>query len=234
MESSNAKKYFLYVVLLGLLAFVLVYFFAYRKWNEEADVLVASNNQLENHVIELKGYYDQIPDYEAQMKLMGEEISKMEDKFPADVREEDIMLLALQARQDNTVVYNGINVGDRSVLLKVDASNAKDAGLENHEREIMFVSRVGSYITEGSYPDLKSMVEIINTSEYRRCITFVSFQRNEDENILEGTTEVTFYSINGTGKEYQEVSFEEYPGGLADLFGLTQEAGEEDEEVVEE
>ena len=58
---------------------------------------------------------------------------------------------------------------------------------------------------------------------------YIVYSKNETDNCLEGTIEVTYYYALGTGREYEEVDFKKYTAGLDDLFNLKTE-----EELAEE
>lgn len=236
MEKPSAKKVLGLVVLLGLVATLVIYFMIYRKWNEDAHLMDNSNAQLNRRVNELYDHYQKIDDYNAQIDLIKADIDKIVEEFPADVREEDVLLLALQIRDKAPVVYEAINIAEREALVTVDAQTIKNAGVDSFTGDVMFVKRQTALTGTFTYEDLKSMVDTINDTRYRRCINRVEVQRNLEENYLEGVAEITFYSLAGTGKEYEEVKFTEFPTGLTNLFGLvtvTEDSEELEEEVTE-
>lgn len=234
MKKPTAKNVFGIVVLLGIVATALVYFLGFMKWNEEADSIHSANTQLKRRVDELYDHYQKIGEYNTQIELMIGEIDQLADCFPADVREEDAILLALQMREDTTIGYAGINIAERESLATVSRQVIANANMEQYSSELMFVQRVASYTEELTYEDLKSMVRTIHDCPYRRCLNRIMLQRDEEKNILQGTAEVTFYSLTGTGKEYREVDFAEYALGLQNLFGFTNEEEMESDGVVAE
>ncbi len=234
MKKPTAKNVFAIVVLLGIVATALVYFLFFMKWKEEVDSVRSANTQLRQRVNELYDHYQKIEEYNTQTDLLIGEIDKLVDCFPADVREEDAILLALQMRRDTTIGYAGINIAERESLATVSRQVIANADVEQYSSELMFVQRVASYTSTLTYEDLKSMVRTIHDSPYRRCLNNIMLQRNEEDNILEGTAEVTFYSLTGTGKEYSEVDFGEYALGLQNLFGLTDEQELESDGAVTE
>lgn len=230
MKKDTSKKIMTYVLLLGVLLLIAAYFLVYKKYNGMAAELDRSNAVLAGRVTELKEYYDNLGDYNTEMALMQGQIEEWLDEFPADVKEEDIIVLALDTENAAYVAYSNINIQERTAFRTIPADMVKPAGMENLTSDIIFVERKTSYVNTTDYFNIKNCVEVINSSDDRLAITNITYAENEDTGLLDGTIEVTFYSVIGTGKEYIPQVLPEYESGLLNLFGMSDVMGEEAEE----
>lgn len=225
MKTDTAKKAMTYVLLLGALLLIAVYFMVYKNYNEKADAIAASNRVLNQRVSELKVYYDNLADYNNEIALMQNQVNAWLDEFPADVKEEDMIVLALDTERAADVNYSNINIGDRTALRTIPAATVQPAGMETYTTDIVFVERKVSYVNTADYFNIKNCVDVINSSDNRLVISNITYAENEESNLLDGTIEVTFYSVLGTGKDYIPQELPDYESGLPNLFGSL-EAGE--------
>ncbi|MBQ7780748.1 MAG: hypothetical protein IJ405_01820 [Lachnospiraceae bacterium] len=235
MKKDTTQKIMTYVLLLGALLLFAVYFLVYKKYNDMAAEIETSNVALAERVNELKEYYDNLNTYNAEITMMQEQVNAWLDEFPADVKEEDIIVLALDTEEAAYVAYTNINIQDRQAMRTIPASMVQPAGMENLASDIIFVERKTSYVNTTDYFNIKNCVEVINNSDDRLVISNITYSENEETGLLDGTIEVTFYSVIGTGKEYVPQELPEYESGLLNLFGISNVVGEdgEAEEAVE-
>lgn len=229
MKKDTAKKVMTYVLLLGALLLVAVYFLVYKKYNDMAAEIETSNVALAERVNELKEYYDNLNTYNAEITMMQEQVNAWLDEFPADVKEEDIIVLALDTEEAAYVAYTNINIQARQAMRTIPASMVQPAGMENLASDIIFVERKTSYVNTTDYFNIKNCVEVINSSDDRLVISNITYSENEETGLLDGTIEVTFYSVIGTGKEYVPQELPEYESGLLNLFGISNVMGEDGE-----
>lgn len=222
MKNVTPKKLMMYVVLLGAILLAGVYFLVYKSYTEKAETLKLSNVALSERVAELKEYYDNMENYNQEIAAMQDEIHNILGQFPADVMEEDMIVLALDTMKRAAVDYTNINIGEREAIRSIPAATVQAAGMEDLQLELAYVKRTGTYVNTTSYQNLKECVETINNSENRVAITNISYSRNETSGELAGTIEVSFYSVLGTGKPYEPQNLADYASGLAELFGVAQ------------
>lgn len=222
MKKTSAKQVMTYVLLVGLLVLLAVYFLVYKAYNEKAAAIENSNATLQQRVEELKGYYDKMDIYQADIDAMKEDVNKLLADFPADVKEEDIIVLALDTEKNALVGYKNINISDREALLTIPAATVQTAGMANLTQDLIFVERKTSYVNVTDYFNMKNVVKTINDSTNRLAISQLAYSRNEETGELEGTIEVTFYSVLGSGKEYIPQVLPEYESGLYNLFGVVE------------
>lgn len=228
MSKIDSKKIMYYVLLVGVLALVVVYFLVYKKYIDETDRLAAENRSLSEKVAVLKEYYDNRLMYEEAINLMQSSIKSQMDEYPSDVLEEDILVLALDTMNDSVIGYSGINIGNREPVFDIDRGIVGKAKIEGLSDNLTFVNRVTQYTSTTDYVNLKLCIASILNSKNKKNIKMVTFSSNEDEGLLEGSIEVSFYSLLGSGKPYIPVELSDYEAGLYDLFGITSVTPEKD------
>jgi hypothetical protein len=243
-DNSNSKQAMLIVVLVGLVFIALTYFLVYQKFNEKTAKLKADNLALVQHVNELKVYYDNRETYEEQKTYYASRIKDELKDFPADVRDEDKVMLAVKTLAGADIDYTNINPTEAEAYYtienSVDPALLVAVGLDNLEGQLIFAKRTAAYINKTDYKGLKNIVKVMNAYGYESALNNITYSKNQKDNVLEGTVEVTFYNVYGDGKKYTPVDMHEYTKGLEDLFNLkkkvpkTDTSGETGEEGTEE
>lgn len=216
----DTKKILTYTLLLEALLILGVYIWVYQKYTDMTTKLISDNQALTTRVAELKEYYDNVEMYTESTKAMKAEIDEKLDSFPADVKEEDVLVLALDTMRKANVGYTGISVSPRKSIYDIDETVVTDAALEGYDQAISMGSRVTQYTTINNYYELKKVVDIINSIENRRVINTLSYTKNDD-GYLEGTIEVQSFFAIGTGKGYVAPDIADYEAGLSDLFKIS-------------
>ncbi len=223
-DNSSSKQAMLIVVLIGLVFIALTYFLVYQKFNEKAAKLKADNLELAQHVNELKVYYDNKDTYEEQKTYYASRIKEELKNFPADVRDEDKVMLAVKTLPGAEIDYTNINPTESEAYYTientVDKALLEAVGLDNLDTAIIFAKRTAGYINKTDYKGIKNIVKVVNDYGYESAINNITYTKNSKDNILEGTVEVTFYNVIGDNKKYTPVDMHEYQKGLEDLFNL--------------
>ena len=228
MKKLSEKQIMTYVILVGLVIFIAVYFLINQNYNEKAATLEAENTTLNQRVIQLKLYFDDMDKNKKEITSMQNQVKDWLAEFPADVKEEDIIVMALETEKNAAVAYSNINIADREALRTIPAATACLSGMENLTQDLIFVKRLTSYVNMTDYPNMKNVVQTINDSDKRLSISKIMYSMNEETGLLDGTIEVTFYSVIGDGKEYVPQKLVDYQIGLSDLFGNTENKSSSD------
>ena len=219
---NKAQTAFFTVFILGLALAAVVYLYVFKAYNEKTDALVSSNRQLATRVEELRIFYEKMPEYKEQIVLMTDDIQKRLGEFPADVKEEDVIYLALRTWEEGILAaYSNITVAEREEMALIPAETVQAAGIEGLDKELGFRQRMATYTNTTTYSNMKDLIESINRNQEQLAITSVAYSLNDD-NLLEGSIDVTFYTVSGTGKEYVPRTFKDYPVGISNLFGGVQ------------
>lgn len=98
--------------LFGVIIVVLVYYFAYMPYTKKTAVLNNENKTLETRVNLLQALANQRDDLTTATKENEEKTLEILNRFPADVREEDIIMLAVQLQNEAPYEYiSGVQIG---------------------------------------------------------------------------------------------------------------------------
>lgn len=230
------KQVFGYIVVFAVLIVVAVYFLGVKKFDEKTANTKASNDVLETSINELKQYKIQEAQYKADMATMKENITAVLDKYPAGSLPEDVIMHAVTTQLLTEIVYENINIGSPEAYKVIAAEMVQGAGEEAFQEEIAFVEQKASYANKVSYPCLKEAIKAVFDSSYKLGITSISYSaKNEDEpGMLEGSIDLTFYSMRGNGKEYVAPNILPYTSGSENIFGYYELYDEQEEEEEEE
>lgn len=213
------------VILLSVLVCVLLHMYVASPKKEETAQLKSENDTLEIRVNKIKEYYDKMEEYRAEINSMTQEIQQMIFPFPADVKEEDMFMVAFQTQKDeNLIGYKNISVNQREEIQTIDAKVVKDAKIEGLDGELVFRKRGVDYSNLTTYQCLKKAIEEIDKTDYDVAITNIVYAWDKEKELLDGVISCEYYSAIGTGKTYQELTLKDYPRGITDIFGTMEEA----------
>lgn len=219
MKKGLSKNVFMLVVLVALLGILMAYMMGYKKFVAEADKTKASNAALQTEVENLKQYYINEAMYKAEMEPMKEEIHTIMEAYPAETREEDIIMHAVYTQLSTAVKYSTISMGTNNTMQTISEDIVKATGQEDMQEAISFVERKGTYSTELTYEALKDAVKAVLESEYNIGIESLVYSKGEGR-VLSGTMALEFYSMQGNGKEYELPNIAPYVNGTENIFGI--------------
>lgn len=214
----------LYVAALGALLLILVYFFVFQKFADAAEQIQSSNLTLAQRVSELKVYYDAREQYIEATQLAEQLTDELLTAYPADAREEDAILLAVQIQQSSGSTFQSINMERGDVAHTVAAETVAAAGSEKYTQAIEFRQMNATYSNEVSYEGLKNMIQKIFDSSNRIGIRNIAYTAGDlEQPNLTGHMDLVFYSATGTGKEYIAPDITPYLAGTDNIFGVADE-----------
>ena len=208
------------VVAACLVVCFLVYIFVYRSYNEKSE-LKTQNDALQKEVDDMKVYYDKMPEYKQEKTRMVGAVSTYTEDYPGDAKEEDALMLAVKMNEVATVNFNQINMDSPKVIYTVAEDVVKSAGIEGLDTKIEFVNKQITYSNLTDYSNFKRCVEEVYNSPYRVAVNTVAYTKDSpDNNFINGTIDVTFYSLRGMNKTYEYPEMPEYVSGTSDFFTL--------------
>lgn len=207
------------IALVGFLVLLILYVFVYLKYVRMTEELTTANDQLQKKVAVLKEYYDNMEEYQQDSEVMEDEIMTIMSEYPADAREEDVVMLAVNIQKKNSLNYDNINLEEPEIIYSVP-QNVVAAGLiEGYAEQIDFRQKKATYVNETNYGNLKGIIEQIYKDPNRIAIHNISYMKErEDSEVLTGIIDVSFYSASGTGKEYVAPDIAEYIKGTENIF----------------
>ncbi len=218
-ESKSLKNFFnqktfLGITLEGVLVLVAVYVFVYLDYTQRTQELENSNQELLATVRELEEYNTNMEAYMLEIEEIEEEINAILEQYPADTREEDAIMLAVELGELNIIDFDAINMEEKESVYTVEPYLVTAAAMEGLDESLVFAQKHAVYVNETTYSELKSVIRQI----YRIGIDNIVYTKNEEYGILEGNIDIYFYSLAGTDKEYEAPDIAEYPAGSSDLF----------------
>lgn len=223
LDVNTLKNYFnqktlIGVSVIGLLIFICVYVLVYLDYVDKTAALESANATLKQELVVLEEYYRNMETYKQDIEAMKAEIEGILEEYPADAREEDILMLAVQIQEENKIAYTSINMEEKEGVYTVAHDLIAAAGMEEAASDIIFTQKHATYVTETTYADLKDCIAQIYASPNRIGIDNIVYCKNEERGTLEGNINLYFYSAAGTGKEYVAPDIAEYISGTTDLF----------------
>lgn len=207
------------IALLGMVMLLVLYVFVYMEYMQRTQTLEMSNAQLENSLIKLKEYYDNMEQYEQDSQEMQKDIVERLSEYPADTREEDVIMLAVKIQKVNSLNYENINLMEQELVYSVPQNTVMAAAIEGYEKQIDFKEKKATYVNHTNYGNLKGIIEQIYADPNRIAINHISYAKeHEDSEVLSGIIDVSFYSAAGTDKEYVAPDIAEYRSGTENIF----------------
>lgn len=232
MKKEKNKNIVLYVAAFGALLLILCYVFVFQRFQTEAEKIENSNRELSQRVNELKIYYDNREQYMKESELLKQQMDEIFLEYPADAREEDSIKLAVYMQMQSGLKYSNINISTPESIKLIPSETVIPAGLEEYTGQIAFSGRNVSYVNEITYEGLKNAIKTIFDCESRIGINNITYVKNSEGGVLTGSIDVTFYSAQGTGKEYTPPDLVQYLSGTENIFG-TFKVPEEEESSIE-
>lgn len=222
MKKFGAKEICMGIVAAGVALCLVIYILVFRKYQDETDLLKASNRTLEAEVNDLKQYYDNIPVYRKNIEEMRALIDKVTADYPGDAREEDAIMMAVSMQQNAVVNFQSINIAGQKAIHSIPADVVKGLNDEKLQSPIVFNQRQATYNCQTNYGELKRVIERVYDDKYRIAINSVSLSKDADEdNNISGVITVSYYSLDGMDKEYVKPDMPTYAAGLYDVFRAT-------------
>lgn len=222
------KQVFLAITVCVMAVLAILYVYVFLGYQEKTEKLEAANREQKKYVDELEVYYNNLPEYEQGITDMKQQLDNILNEYPVDVREEDIIMLAVALQTNNKIDYNSVTMEDRQSVYDIAAETAISTNLEDYNSSISFGKKRSVYNNVTTYNDLKGIIEAIFASNNRIGLEDVNYVKNEEDATLEGSIVLNFYSAARAGKEYVAPDIAKYLAGTDDLFKLG-EASESDE-----
>lgn len=212
------QKTFLGITLVSVLLLVIIYVFVYLDYTQKTQELEEANTALKATVRELEEYNNNLPQYEMEIEEMKSEAEAILAQYPADAREEDAIMLAVDVQKDNLIDFDAINMEEKEGVYTIAPELVTAAAIEGLDESLVFTKKHAVYVNQTTYPYLKSVIEQIYESDNRIGIDNIVYTKNEEYGILEGNIDIYFYSLAGTDKEYTAPDMAQYEAGTQDLF----------------
>lgn len=207
--SKRDLKLILYLV--GLVAFVVLYFVPRSNLNNEAADIRAQADELKPRLEELRAHEAQVPAYEASIQADKAYIDETAELYPNDVREETNIMYAVNLEKSV-----GLDVS--SVSLASVSSIAEMSKVGDETPILGYVSKMTMNMTL-SYAQLKAAVKYVTDTYETTTIDSVSMSYDSSTGGLYGSIAVNKYFITGLDNEYYETGIPSMNMGTSNIFG---------------
>lgn len=254
----------LLIGLAGILIIVAVYYFLYMPLDEKKIALEAENVTLQQRVDELQGMADNQEFYLTETARLTEESNAMMDQFPADIREEDMVMLAVTLQQSapwesvSSIAMTsaeeryvmGQKQAEEAAAEAAAAAAAAEAGTAEATEPVMtepviadadmqaavktLYRRQAAITYQADYDGFKGSLDTIGRIPDRKTIDSVTAVYDVNTGILASTVNVNMYYITGTDKVYVAPQIPFIPQGTDNIFGTISLAGLEEGQETED
>ena len=218
LKRSFDKQVFTIITIVGLLLMVVMYVYVYMDYQEKTKQVEISNNERKVLIDQLEEYYINIDNYREEIELIKTTIQEQMQKYPADTKEEDILMFAVEMQEKNEVEFSGIQMQEKEGVYTVPQNMIQMADIEGYDSDITFAMKKSTFTNMTNYDNLKGCVAQIFDSPNRIGINKIIYVKSPETGLLSGTLDLSFYSAAGTDKEYVAPDMAEYISGTSDLF----------------
>ena len=215
MKISAKDAKLLYIVG-GLLLFVVVYMYVFTPMQDKVSQMKTEIETLEKENKELETQYIAIDTYDAEIKEFRESIKENLKRFPADVKEEDIVSYLLNLAKDNGVELT-------SVKFNVPVELARFAGVVEVAGEDTTVDMSAKQISATAtakltYQEFKKVLDYIYKTEKQTTLEVVKVVYDSKAKELNGTFDFSKYALSYEGAEYKPEALPSVSIGQDDVF----------------
>lgn len=218
LSTYFTQKTFLGVTIVGVLVLVAVYMLVYTDYSERTTELTASNQELQAVVTELEEYNTNMEQYKVEIEEIKTEVDAILAQYPADAREEDLIMLAVNLQERNIIDFDAINMDEKEGVYTVEPYLVTAAAIEGLNDGLVFTQKHAIYVNETTYKELKSVIQQVYESDNRIGIDNIVYTKDEEYGVLKGNMDIYFYSLAGTDKEYVAPDITPYVSGTSDPF----------------
>lgn len=221
----SKRDILLLVGFLGILAGVCSFFFVYQPAMEKADALEQENQQLQSRISDLRSKKENRDTYQTETARMNQEMKEIYQLFPADVREENAILLAINQELVSPLKVKSVTIDplldvpfleeaqseETQISYEIDQVEALEdyEGTQQSEEALAvggsdglngpnplgLKSRKVTMNYEISYEALKRSVKNICLQTDRMVIDDMTVVYDESTGLLSGSTTVNMYCV---------------------------------------
>lgn len=239
MKISKRDKQIL-LIFLGVVLIFVAYYFVFLPNQEKINAIALENQALEQKVLEMEQLDAQKEHFKSEISRMTEEMNVIYDDFQVDFRSEDAFMLGrgMEENADNTwvtaigienpeVIYDPMAAsveqptGDTTSVAATGGDTATAAvGTADGDfaRPVLYTKRIEisqSCTSQG----LKDLITYITENTDKMSIDSLSVSYDITTGILNGTTNVSVYLLQGTEKAYTPWVIPNVSTGTSNIFG---------------
>lgn len=208
----------LFVLAVGL--FLLVYFVPLKNVNDEISSLENSNTALRAEVSELQVYHDNRSQYETDTETLKKEIVNVITAYPSAYREEDFIMeaIAMEKASNDEMQYTSLAFNTPETLAVIDEGTMQAAEIDGYTNRVEFMRQVVNYNNDITYDALKNALAEAFASGYKANVESITYTKDEEGVVLNGTISLGYYYVNGNGRDYVAPTITPYEAGTNNIF----------------
>ena len=202
MRISKRDLNFL-LALLGLVAFLALYFLVGQNFQLKADAADAAAAALEPQVAQLEEHYQNLTTYEQETRAYQASIADTIKQYPTGVEDEEFLVYLLGLERDTGVGLQSVSFEAPTALLQFPC-----------EVE-------GGAVVTGTldYPRLKTAIDYLYRSPQRTALDALAVSYNAETGGLTATFTIAKYLLSWEGAPASPVEMPRMNQGTANLFG---------------
>lgn len=213
MKKKNIN---LLLILLGVVILLVGYLMVYRPTVEKTDAVNQEREALMPELHTLQDYYSHLDQYYDGIEESQRIIKEETERYAADVRNEDLIMYAMDAEARTGILVNTIRFNGMRQLLSYPTVNEEGKTTEGNTR---YVWQNGmSFECDMDYDQMKALIDFINLSDPRYSLEALKISFASDTGILSGTADINGYFINGSDYTYEETRIPGIAIGNNNLF----------------
>lgn len=221
--SDREKKLVLGVLLIAIIALP-IFFFIKPKIESTNDLdaeLVTLNERYEY----LKALYEKKDFYEAEIKRLLEERTKLIENYAEGILQENTIMFLRAAEEKFNLEMTVLDFSeDEKIHIcdgYVDEDNNKVEGLDAYKDSVSITYR-------GDYEQVKKFIDYIFNNKEKMLLSNISMS-NGRENVIEGTFVFDQFAITGEGRSLDQVTVPKMPHTIDRVFPFVVEETDEDD-----
>lgn len=200
--SRREQKILLYAG--GVLLVALAWVFVFQKAQERNMELTEQNMELQNQVNKLKALAANEEKYKKETKRMHSEITEIYQRFPAQIKEETVIMYGCGLEEKAEVHINDIKMAAENLAFEA--------------KTCLYNTNI-TYEFLATYSGIKDTTDYIFKDEEKRTIRSMALAYDEETGNLIGSLNMDFYSLEGTDTSYEEPWEPSMPLGEKNIFG---------------
>ncbi len=235
--STRDKK--LILMFSGVAIFALGYFVAFRPLMSKADEMKTANEPLEAKLAQLEEIEENKDYYISETENYNQKVTDYTVMFPADVKEEDAIILARDMEQKTGIWAFQLDISPQELTSSLTLDDY-DEDFNEIEQETDVQQLVAdssgmelyrmrnSFDFNGTYDAVKNVIDALMQDGRRMTVDSLDIDFSASTGQVGGTMVVNMYSMTGTGREYTAPDTGVTRMGSSNLFGtISSEGGAE-------
>lgn len=215
ISKKDAKLLF---ILLGICILLVCYLTVYSPYTKKAEQTEAEIGQLRPVLTELQGHYANLSLYNAGIDNSREFIAEECEKYPTDVRSEDLIMYAIRLEEKIGLDITSIAFSDPVPALTFQ-SMKEDADGEEYACEMHAVQISMSITFNLTYEEFKELMDFIADTRYRTSLNNIAVSFDSESGGLTGSATIDKFFLTDGADEYSATSVPNVELGRDDLFG---------------